>query len=179
MDELLRYNLNESVSRFTFLRCSMSWLRCLPVLCFVFVPLVQASGNVPPALDLAADARQMRREQLPLVLYFHTATCPYCRQLEDLYLLPLIKRNATAPQFMLRGIEIDRGYVMRNFSGNRINMRTFAAAARVSFVPTLRFVGPDGKPLVPDLVGLGSRDFFYAELEESIRQAGEKLGRKP
>lgn len=156
----------------------MSWLRYLPMLCVLFAPLAQASGDVPPAADLAADARQMRREQLPLVLYFHTATCPYCRRLEDLYLFPLLKRNATAPQFILRGIEIDQAYALRDFSGQRTNMRAFAAAARASFVPTLRFVGPDGKPLVPDLVGLGQPDFFYGELEEAIREAGKKMGQK-
>ncbi len=156
----------------------MYWLRYLPMFWLLLLPAAQAAGGLPPAGDLASDARLMRSRQLPLVLYFHTATCPYCRRLEDLYLLPLLQRNAKAPQFILRGIEIDRTHALRDFAGNRTNMRAFATAAHVSFVPTLRFVGPDGKPLVPDLVGLGSPDFFYGELEEAIRKAGEKTGQR-
>ncbi|MDH4135029.1 MAG: thioredoxin family protein [Gammaproteobacteria bacterium] len=156
----------------------MSWLRYLMLLPVFCASLAQASSDVPAGRDFSADARQVRQQKLPLILYFHTATCPYCRRLEDLYLVPMLKKTAKAPQFILRGIEIDQGHALLDFSGRRTDMRAFARTERVSFVPTLRFVGPDGKPLVPDLVGLGSRDFFYAELEESIRQAGEKLGRR-
>jgi hypothetical protein len=54
-------------------------------------------------------------------------------------------------------------------------MRRFARDQGVRLVPHLRFVGPDGEPLAPDLIGLNPPDFYYGYLDGSIQQAFDRL----
>jgi hypothetical protein len=45
----------------------------------------------------------------------------------------------------------------------------------VTLVPHLRFLGPGGEALAPDLIGLTTRDFYSGYLEDSIATAVERL----
>lgn len=134
-----------------------------------------ASESLPVAMDLQADARTARAQHLPIVLFFHSRSCPFCREVEELYLLPMLKETEKKPRFLLRAVEINETRPLVAFDGTRTDSRAFATQQGVSLVPYLRFIGPDGKPLVPDLVGLASRDFYNAYLEESINTARDKL----
>jgi len=138
----------------------------------------QARDVLPPAVDLRADARTARAQRLPIVLFFHTTNCPFCREVEDLYLAPLQKENEKTPRFLLRVVEVGGRQPLVAFDGTRMDQRAFAVSQGVTLVPHLRFLGPDGEALVPDLVGLTTRDFYGAYLENSIATAGEKLRRK-
>jgi thioredoxin-related protein len=137
----------------------------------------EARDRLPAAVDLQADAQFARTQRLPIVLFFHSTACPFCREVEDLYLTRLQKENEKAPRFLLRTVEIGQTRPLAAFDGTRTDHRAFAKRQGVTLVPHLRFLGPDGKPLAPDLVGLTTRDFYGAYLEDSISLAGEKLHR--
>ena len=154
----------------------------LPEFLFVALTLLlpgcsQARDALPPAVDLRADGRLARAQRLPIVLFFHSTTCPFCREVEDLYLARLQRENERVPQFVLRTVEIGGKQPLVSFDGTRMDHRAFARRQDVTLVPHLRFLGPDGAPLAPDLVGLTTRDFYDAYLESSIVSAGEKLRR--
>lgn len=138
----------------------------------------EAREALPVAADLRADGQLARAQRLPIVLYFHSATCPYCREVEELYLTPLQKENERAPRFLLRTVEIGQAQALVSFDGTRTDQRAFAKRQGVTLVPHLRFLGPDGEMLAPDLAGLTTRDFYGAYLEGAISTAGEKLRRR-
>jgi thioredoxin-related protein len=138
----------------------------------------EAREALPVAVDLRADGQLARAQRLPIVLYFHSTTCPYCREVEDIYLSPLQKENERAPQFLLRTVEIGQAQALVLFDGTRTDQRAFAKRQGVTLVPHLRFLGPDGEILAPDLAGLTTRDFYGAYLESSIGNASEKLRRR-
>jgi len=153
-----------------------------PEFLFAFLSLFLAGSSVagdalPAAVDLQADAQVARAQRLPIVLFFHSTTCPFCREVEDLYLTRLQKENEKAPHFLLRTVEISQAQPLVAFDGSSTDYRTFAKQQGVKLVPHLRFLGPDGTALAPDLVGLTPRDFYGAYLEDSIAEAGEKLRR--
>ncbi len=152
------------------------------LLCFVLSLLLsscsEARDTLPVAVDLRADGQLARAQRLPIVLFFHSTTCPYCREVEDLYLTRLQKENEIQPQFLLRAIEISQKQALVTFDGTRTDQRTFAKRQGVTLVPHLRFLGPDGEALAPDLAGLTTRDFYGAYLENSISSAGEKLHKR-
>lgn len=153
-----------------------------PELLFVVLSLLlsgcsDARDGLPVAVDLRADGQLARVQRLPIVLFFHSTTCPFCREVEDLYLARLQKGNENVPQFLLRTVEVSHTQPLVIFDGTRTDYRAFAKRQGVTLVPHLRFLGPDGEPLAPDLVGLTSRDFYGAYLEGSISDAGEKLRR--
>jgi thioredoxin-related protein len=152
----------------------------LPEFLFVVLALFlsgcsEARDVLPAAVDLRADAQVARTQRLPVVLFFHSTTCPFCREVEDLYLTRLQKKNEKAPRFLLRSVDIGQSRPLVEFDGTRTDYRAFAKRQGVTLVPHLRFLGPDGEPLAPDLVGLTTRDFYGAYLEDSITAAGEKL----
>lgn len=155
--------------------------RVLPSLLFGLLLLsgnaCQADTLLPAAVNLQADGEQARRERLPVVLFFYSAGCPFCREVEEHYLAPLWKANATQPRMILRTVEIDRSRPIKDFTGADSDMRAFARLQGVAFVPHLRFLGPEGETLAPDLVGLATRDFYYGYLEEALNTAGEKMRR--
>jgi thioredoxin-related protein len=137
-----------------------------------------ARDALPAAVDLRADGQLARAQRLPIVLFFHSTTCPFCREVEELYLARLQKENESVPQFLLRTVEVSQTQPLVTFDGTRTDYRAFAKRQGVTLVPHLRFLGPDGESLVPDLIGLTPRDFYGAYLEGSISDAGEKLRKR-
>ena len=154
----------------------------LKALCLVLVSAVSlgvtAADDLPLAVDLHADARVARIERLPVVLFFYSRSCPFCREVEELYLKPLQKENIKPRRFLLRRVETGERQALIDFNGTKTDFRTFSQQQKVMLVPHLRFVGPDGERLAADLVGLGSRDFYGGYLEDAIKEARAKL-RKP
>ena len=136
------------------------------------------ASDLPPARDLAADAAHVRAARLPIVLFFYSPPCPFCRQVEDISLPLALRDNVPTPRFILRTVNIYSTAGLVGFDGNKTNMRRFAGAQGVRLVPHLRFLGPDGQPLAPDLIGLNPPDFYGGYLDDAIRQAYEKLNRR-
>jgi thioredoxin-related protein len=139
---------------------------------------IEARDTLLPAFDLRTDARTARAQHLPIVLFFHSTTCPYCREVQDLYLVPLQRENEKTPRFLLRTVEISQSHPLVSFDGTRMDHREFAKRQGIALVPYLRFLGPDGEVLAPDLAGLSSRDFYGGYLESSLDTAGEEMRKR-
>lgn len=157
------------------LRCPPRWLLLIGLL--LAAALSRAHEPLPAAVDLRADGIEARRAGLPIVLFFHSRTCPFCRQVEELYLPAALLADGANPRFILRTVEFDVARPMQDFDGQATDMRTFARAQGVRLVPYLRFLGPDGQPLAPDLIGLNPPDFYAGYLDDAIREAFDKLRR--
>lgn len=150
---------------------------CLVVMSALLLGAAPAD-DLPLAVDLRADANAARVERLPIVLFFYSSSCPFCREVEELYLKPLQKENIKPRRFLLRRVETGERQALIDFNGAKTDFRSYAQQQKVMLVPHLRFVGPDGERLAADLVGLGSRDFYGGYLEDAINEARAKL-RKP
>ena len=160
----------------------MMLTRTLLVLLFSLTLLTacaEARELLPPLQDLQADASQSRRSGLPIVLFFYSHTCPYCRVVEQDYLQWVVKDNERQPRILLRAVDINADTPITNFDGSRTGMRALARAQGVRLVPHLRFVGPAGEGLAPDLIGVSIPDYYAGYLEEAIQQAVEQLRAKP
>ena len=88
---------------------------------------------------------------------------------------PRERDTAATPRIRVRVVEVDGNAPLVGFDGRRTDHAAFARAQQVSLVPHLRFVGPDGKALAPDLIGISSRDFYGGYLEDAIRAASDRL----
>lgn len=137
-------------------------------------PAAQAVPNLPPALDLRADAEQARRARVPLLVFFSAYSCPYCREVEALYLQPMHADPASAGRVMIRVVLIDSRRALYDFDGRRTDHAAWAGRHGVALTPTIKFLDPAGRELAPALVGLGTREFYGGYLEDAIDRA---LGR--
>ncbi|MCK7583377.1 MAG: hypothetical protein MZV65_52785 [Chromatiales bacterium] len=106
---------------------------------------------------------------------FVRRTCPFCREVEELYLGPRERDAGATPRILLRAVDIDGAEPLVTFDGRRTDHAGFAREQRVNLVPHLRFLGPDGQALAPDLIGISSRDFYGGYLEDAIKAASDRL----
>jgi thiol:disulfide interchange protein len=128
----------------------------------------QAADELSLAHDLRADAAAARAQCTPIVVFFASDFCPYCHEVEELYLEPLQRRN---PRVLIRKVHIDRGLAIVDFSGTRTVHTDFSRRAGASFTPFIRFYGPDGQELTTALRGFSSRDFFGALLASAVEDS--------
>jgi len=135
----------------------------------------QASEPLRAAVNLRSDGEAARRARLPVVLFFYSRTCPYCREVEENYLRPLLADNMKIRRFVFAAVEVGSSADLIDFHGQKTTMQDFARSSGVAVVPFIRFVGSDGVTVAADIVGLTTRDFYAGYSEESLQRGLEKL----
>ncbi len=149
---------------------------------------VQVGAALIEAGDLRADAAAARERGTPIVLFFASDSCPYCHEVEDLYLEPMQRRGPYAGRVLIRKVNVDRATVLVDFAGRRLGHDEFARREGAGLTPLIRFYAPDGRELAGALRGMSSREFYggmlWDALDESIRKlcltsvAGNVAGRR-
>lgn len=115
-------------------------------------------------LEFEEDVAEASASGKRVMLYFHQENCPYCAR--------LVEENFTDPDL--------RSYIQQNFDGISLNMwgdrevvsiggrdfteKTFAAALKVQYTPTLLFLDENGKTVLR-LNGYYPPEDFRAALE--------------
>lgn len=144
-----------------------------------------AVAGLPPARDLAQDAEQARQKHMPIMVFYTSRTCPYCKEVHDLYLEPMHERGTYKGQVLFRVVEVTSGATVRDFHGKPTDHETFASREGAFITPIIRFYDHTGRELVPPIIGYTSEDFFAGELENAIEtsidraRAGTGLNRLP
>jgi thioredoxin-related protein len=147
-------------------------------LALLWVSLAACAGDgLPAAKNLTADAAHSRAVQRPVVVFYYSHSCPYCREIEENYLAPMVKRATAAEPFLLRAVEVDSSLTVTDFDGRKYSQSDLARRHGATIVPQLRFFGPDGRELTEPLIGLTSRDFYLGDLESSLAAAQASLVR--
>lgn len=141
-------------------------------LAFFAVPVF--AGELTPAHDLKADAQAACASGRPLLVFFAAHGCPYCRVVEEDYLIPML-RQPQSERPIIRVVTIDDLGSLRDFNGKRVEIADFARQQGASLTPQVKLFGPDGKELVPGLVGLMTQDFYGGYLEDAIATATQKM----
>lgn len=130
---------------------------------------------VPQAKDLHADARDAESRRVPILLVFASETCPYCVQLENDYLKPMLASGEYADRLLVRKVLIRDTRSLTDFDGTQVEAGAVARRYRVDLVPTLVFVDAQGNEVAERLVGLGSADFYWGYLMQGIDAASARL----
>ena len=126
------------------------------------------AAALPPAHDFAADARQMKDRQVPMLVLYSRDGCGWCTQVRRSFLEPLLADPQSADRVLIRQVDVDRRIAIADFSGKTSTHRDFARLRRVSLTPTIEVLGPDGKPLAEAIVGLGIPDFYATYIDRAI-----------
>jgi len=138
-------------------------------------PAMVLAADMPVAANLRADGDQARRERLPILVFFASRSCPYCHEVEELYLKPRLASGEYRNKVIMRVVYIESTKTMRDFRGHQTDHAAFARSNGVMFTPTIKIVDADGVELVPELVGLAPSDFYGYYLDEAISGALTKL----
>ncbi len=149
------------LSRFRWFVCTLTLLAAGP----------SAAEALPWARDLAADARTADAGRMPVLVFFTSASCPYCREVESLYLHPMYVRGDYRGRLLIRVVEVGGRAPLTDFAGWRTDHGEFADRERVTFMPVIRLYDAAGRELVPQLLGYTTPDFYLGYLEQAIEQA--------
>jgi len=148
----------------------MSMLKVL----FVFAGLCLAGpvlADLPTARDFEKDAEQAKRGRMPIVVFFTSDSCPYCREVHELYLGPMVERGTYTGRALFRYVEVTSGAPLRDFRGARTDHEAFASREGAFITPIIRFYAYTGKELVPPVIGYTSEHFYAGELENAIESS--------
>ena len=125
--------------------------------------------------DLRDEARLARQDNLVLVIEFSSEYCGYCRQLEELFLLPMQRNAEYRKKVLIRYISLDAYETLVDFDGRSMSTGEFASRYGVSLTPTLIFLDGDGVEMSEKLVGIWSEDFYGGFIDDRIDEARQKL----
>ena len=128
--------------------------------------------------DLREEAALARDRQLVLVLEFSSEYCGYCRQLEELFLLPMQRNRDYDDKVLIRYVSLDSYETIVDFNGRTVATDEFAAGYDVSLTPTLIFLDADGVEMSEKLVGLWSEDFYGGFIDSRIDEARQRLAQR-
>ena len=99
-------------------------------------------------LDLAEDVGEARDAGRGTLLFFHQDGCPYCNALvEEVFSLNDVERDVRA-HFDVIEMNMWGDREVLSIEGETFTEKTFAAAMRVQFTPTLVFLGERGEPVL-------------------------------
>ncbi len=145
----------------------LSWLPLAPA---------TAGSSLPPAQDLATDARDMQARGTVMLVLFSQAGCRWCERAKNEVLLPLANDPASARRIILREVALDNDAPLNDFAGRRTTHRRFAVEEGVRLTPTLVVYGPDGKRLAEPIVGFRLADFYAEYVHRAVEEGLARLG---
>jgi hypothetical protein len=123
--------------------------------------------------DLRPLQARVRRERVPLLLFFSTAGCPYCEQVRRNYLLPRARDPRSG--VLIREVDIVGQRSFLDTDGQPMTEERFAARFGARVVPMVLLVDADLAPLGAPLVGLDAAGFYESYLNGAIEAATVRL----
>ena len=151
--------------------------RFLPYLVILLLPGLAVSSSVEmiQSQDLRDDSRIVDESNLILVIEFSSEYCGYCRQLEQDFLMPMLRNSDYDDKILIRSVSMSDYEYLVDFEGRSVSTAEFASQYRVVITPTLVFLDSKGVEMAEKLVGFWSPDYFGGFIDNSIDEAREKL----
>ena len=154
----------------------------LPIMLFFSSLAVVEAGEleknktrVPMLENLASDAKKAREQQIPVLIEFSMHQCPFCFQVEDEILGPMLISGDYDDKVIIRKLLIDDAGDVIDFDGRKIEKDELSSRYGINIVPTLVFFDGYGRPLGIELVGVTTIDFYGAYLDQAIESALDKI----
>jgi thioredoxin-related protein len=132
---------------------------------------LHAEVEVPVAQDLAQDGQGARADRLPILLAFSAIECPYCDDLEEEFLEPMLLSGDYTDKVIIRKLILDNGSHVRDFTGRSVEAAELAHTYRVFVTPTILFVDAGGRELAERMVGINTLEMFGGYLDGCIDTA--------
>jgi len=123
--------------------------------------------------DLRELALRVKRSRAPLLLFFSTPGCPYCREARLGYLVPRTQELATT--LIIREVEVTAARSLIGLDGNATSEAELARRFEVKMVPHVVLVDEALRPLGEPLIGIDSSGFYEGRLSAAIEAAQRKL----
>lgn len=149
-------------------------LTLLGSLC-VQAEVAPATGNetadtafMTPLTDVPADLARMKRERIPMLLFFHASYCGFCREVDNDFIQPMRGDPKYQGKLIVRRVMIDADTRFVGRDGKKHDYMDLAHRFHVTLVPVVLFIGPDGQQIGEPLRGITVPDFYPYYLHQGI-----------
>jgi len=129
--------------------------------------------TLPRIDDLRPLAATIRRDRMPLLLFFSTPGCPYCLEVRRNYLAPRLRDGAG--RLLIREVVITSPRRLVDLDGREIAESELAARFKVRMTPVVQLADADLKRLGRPLVGIDAAGFYEGYLAAAIEEAQRRL----
>jgi len=126
---------------------------------------------VPTSRDLQADGRQALEQKLPILLEFSAVDCPYCRELERDFLVPMLISGEYSDKVIIRRLLLDTGAHVTGFDGDYQAATVIASRYKAWVTPTMVFIDGHGNELAERITGINTPELFGGYLDACIDTA--------
>jgi len=142
----------------------------------LFSSATAESSDIPKAIDLQKDGIIAQEKGIPVLLEFSMHGCPFCEEVEEEVLQPMLISGDYDNKVIVRNIKIDEeDTTIIDFNGEKITYEELAERYYVYVAPTLVLVQGDGKEMGLEMVGVTTIDYYGAYLDQAIDQAMKKI----
>lgn len=132
--------------------------------------------EIAGAENLVQDARESAARHLPILMVVTRESCPYCDRLKSSVLVPMLMSGEYVDRAIIRELSIEPVQEVRSFDGELVKSDALAERYGVSVVPTVLFLGPDGRELHEPMVGINVVEMYGYYLDKAIDEATLALG---
>jgi len=137
----------------------------------------QAGEILPLAVDLQKTGASAAKHNVPVIIFATATWCNYCKKLEENILFPLLQTTKLEEYGEFKQILLDKAHwMMKDFAGNDIEMKTYGPKLGVKVAPTTMFFNSKGEQIAEPIIGLTLEEHYPGNLEKRINQALEALG---
>ena len=125
--------------------------------------------------NLEGDAREAKNKQIPVLMFFSMKHCPFCIEVEEDYLKPMLRNAEYDSKVIIRKIRIDGTDSVKDFSGKERDADEFSDDYNVSMVPTVILVDGHGNKIAPPIIGIANAHYYSSELDRAIENSTQKM----
>lgn len=138
----------------------------------LFLTEPQAEGvSIPKAINLQKDGISAQEKGIPVLLEFTMHGCPFCEQVENEVLHPMLISGDYDKKVIVRNVMIDEDTDIIDFNGEPISYDELAARYGVYVTPTLVLLEGSGKAMGLQMVGVTTIDYYGIYLDQAIDDA--------
>jgi thiol-disulfide isomerase/thioredoxin len=127
--------------------------------------------------DFEALGRLARDQNKVIFLEVSASYCGYCRTLEEHIIRPMILSGEYSDYVLIRKINVDSFYPIKDFNGKLTNPGQFASNRKVWVTPTLLFLGPDGQQVSDPIVGVNTLELYAEYVNIALADGHRKIVR--
>ncbi|SFG11492.1 thioredoxin family protein [Neptunomonas qingdaonensis] len=132
------------------------------------------ASSLPAGNNFNLDAELLGESRI-LVVMISQSDCSYCQLVHDDFLAPMHSGGRYQQKALFRELKIDTNSALLDFDGQQITPKQFAKKYQSTFTPTLLFLDNKGNPLVANMVGINTPEFYGYYLDQSIDEAITRL----
>ena len=134
------------------------------------ISAISASDDsaVPEESNFQALSKQMKQNNMGLVMMLHAENCSYCEMMDEKILSPMERSGEYKERVFIRKLQIDKPENVINFKGHEVSAFEVADGYDSRLTPTLVFLDYTGEEKAVKIIGINSIELFSASVDEQI-----------